>query len=154
MDKSRSNSKEITLTPASLWDLPAIRSIERVAFPRDAWPLLEMVGMLSFSSVERWKAVDGERLVAFVAADIRKSQNLAWIATISVDPDYQRQGLGNLLMEKVEGLVGVKYMRLSARASNTAAIQLYQRRGYKQIDVWPENYSGKEDAVVMEKMLL
>jgi len=154
MNKLGSKSQEITLSPASLWDLAAIRSIERVAFPQDGWPLLEMVGMLTFASVERWKAEDGERLVAFVAADIRKSQNLAWITTLSVDPDYQRQGLGNRLMEKVEGLVGVKNMRLSARASNTAAIQLYQRRGYEQVDVWPEYYSGKEDAVVMEKMLL
>jgi ribosomal protein S18 acetylase RimI-like enzyme len=153
MDKLLSKSQEITLSPASLWDLAAIRTIERVAFPQDAWPLLEMVGVLSFASVERWKAEDGERLVAFVAADIRKSQNLAWIATISVDPEYQRQGLGNRLMEKVEGLVGVKHMRLSARKSNRAAIQLYQHRGYEQIDVWPEYYSGKEDAVVMEKML-
>jgi len=154
MEKIRSKSTEITLSPASLWDLAAIRSIERVTFPQDAWPLLEMVGVLTFASMERWKAEDGERLVAFVAADIRKSQNIAWIATISVDPEYQRQGLGNRLMEKVEGLVGVKSMRLSARKSNKAAIQLYQRRGYEQIDVWPEYYSGREDALVMEKNLL
>lgn len=153
MDKLNSSKGEIRLSPASLWDLSAIRVIERVTFSQDSWPLLEMIGVLTFSSVERWKAEDGERLVGFVAADIRKSQNLAWIATIAVDPGYRRQGLGNRLMEKVEGLVGVKHMRLSARASNTAAIQLYQRRGYEQVDVWPGYYSGIEDAVVMEKVL-
>ena len=153
MDKLQSIKGEITLSPASLWDLSAIRAIERVAFSQDAWPLLEMMGVLTFPSVERWKAEDGERLVGFVAADIRKSQNLAWIATIAVVPGYRRQGLANRLMEKVEGLVGVAHMRLSARASNKAAIQLYQRRGYEQVDVWPGYYSGKEDAVVMEKAL-
>lgn len=153
MDKSHSGKTEITLSLASLWDLSAIRAIERAAFLQDSWPILEIIGVLTFSSVERWKAEDGERLVGFVAADIRKSQNLAWIATIAVDPDYRRQGLGNRLMEKVEGLVGVKHMRLSVRASNRAAIQLYQRRGYEQVDVWPQYYSGKEDAVVMEKLL-
>lgn len=154
MNNLRSKQQQITLSPASLWDLSAIRAIERVAFPQDAWPLLEMVGVLTFPSVERWKAEDGARLAGFVAADIRKSQNLAWIVTIAVAPDYRRQGLGNRLLEKVEGLVGMKTMRLSVRANNRAAIQLYQRRGYEQIDVWPKYYSGKEDAVVMEKVLL
>ena len=153
MADSKSIKQEINISPASLWDLSAIRAIKRVTFPKDAWPLLEMVGVLTFASVERWKAEHGERLVGFVAADIRKSQDLAWIATISVDPDYQRQGVGNRLMDKVEALVGVKHMRLSARAGNRAAIQLYQGRGYEQIDVWPEYYSGKENAVVMEKTL-
>lgn len=144
----------IQIVPASLWDLNAIRQLERIAFPRDAWPLLEMVGVLTLPSVERWKAEDGERLAGFVAADIRRSQGLAWIATIAVHPEYRRKGLGNRLMEKVEALVEVPRMRLSARASNRAAIQLYQRRGYEQVDVWPKYYSGEEDAVVMEKELV
>jgi ribosomal protein S18 acetylase RimI-like enzyme len=154
MNTFQSKQAEFTLAPASLWDLSAIRAIEQLAFPQDAWPLLEMIGALSFPSVERWKAEEGQRLAGFVAADIRKSQNLAWIASIAVHPDYRRQGVGNRLMEKVEGLVGVPHMRLSARASNWAAIKLYQGRGYEQIDVWPEYYSGKEDAVVMEKALI
>ena len=154
MDTFRSDQSEFTISPASLWDMAAIRTVEQLSFPQDAWPLLEMIGALSFPSVERWKAEEGQRLAGFVAADIRKGQNLAWIASIAVHPDYRRQGVGNRLMEKVEGLVGVAHMRLSARASNWAAIKLYQGRGYEQIDVWPEYYSGKEDAVVMEKALI
>jgi ribosomal protein S18 acetylase RimI-like enzyme len=34
-----------------------------------------------------------------------------------------------------------------------AAIELYQKRSYEQIDVWPGYYTGGEDAVVMEKVL-
>ncbi|MDA1329523.1 MAG: GNAT family N-acetyltransferase [Chloroflexi bacterium] len=144
---------DIRILPASLWDLNQLRVLERICFSQDAWPLIEMMGVLTFPSVERWKAVDGETLAGFVAADIRRTQNLAWIATIAVHPDYRRRGLGDQLMGKVESLVGVGRMRLSARAGNREAIALYQRRGYEQIDVWPAYYRGAEDAVVMEKEL-
>jgi ribosomal-protein-alanine N-acetyltransferase len=153
MDKQTDSLAHIHIETATLWDLNAIRELERVCFPQDAWPLLEMVGVLSLPSVLRWKVLDGEQLVAFVAADVRRSQNVAWIATISVHPDYRRQGLGSRLMTLAEESVGTKAMRLSARASNREALQLYQERGYEQIDVWPKYYVGGEDAVVMEKML-
>lgn len=143
----------IQIEPATLWDLSAVRELERVCFPQDAWPLLEMVGVLSLPTILRWKALDGERLVAFVAADVRRSQNLAWIATIAVHPDYRRQGLGSRLMALAEESVDTRAMRLSARASNREAQRLYQELGYEQIDVWPRYYQGGEDAVVMEKVL-
>lgn len=147
------NKAGFVLSPASIWDIGEIRKLEKAAFLKDAWPLIEMIGVLSFPTVERWKAESGEKLVGFVAVDIRKSQGLAWIATIAVDPNFHRMGLGSLLMEKAEAVVNVARMRLSARASNLSAIQLYQKRGYEQIDVWPAYYTGGEDAIVMEKML-
>ena len=87
-------------------------------------------------------------------ADIRRHQDLAWIATIAVHPDYRRRGIARQMLARVEELVPVSRMRLSARASNRAAIALYQRQGYEQVDVWPKYYSGGEDAVVMEKLLV
>lgn len=144
---------EIQILPASLWDMSEIRALEKASFEQDAWPLIEMIGVLTFPSIERWKAVRGDELVGFVAADVRRGQGLAWIATIAVSPTVRRMGLGNRLLEKAESVVGVPRMRLSVRASNSAAIQLYQKRGYIQIDVWPEYYTGAEDAIVMEKTL-
>ena len=159
MDRVKSTNTptnaNIEIVPASVWDLNQVRALEQVCFPLDAWPLIEMIGVLTFPGVQRWKAMAGEHLVGFVAADVRPHQDVAWIATISVHPDYRRRGLGDRLMDKVEGLVSahVARMRLSARASNRAAIALYQKRGYEQIDFWPKFYRGGEDAVVMEKRL-
>jgi ribosomal-protein-alanine N-acetyltransferase len=141
------------ILPAGLRDLNGVRELEKVSFPLDAWPLIEMIGVLSLPSMERWKAVADGRMVGFVAADIRKRQDLAWIATIAVHPDYRGRGIGAALMEKVEGLVGMPAMRLSARASNDVAIALYKKRGYEKIAIWPRYYQGDEDAVVMEKVL-
>ena len=153
MDMPVEANPDIRILRAGLRDLNAVRGLERVSFPQDAWPLLEMVGVLSLPSIERWKAMDRERLAGFVAADVRRVENVAWIATIAVHPDYRRQGLGGRLMAHVEARVPSRAMRLSARASNQEAIRLYQGRGYQQIDVWPRYYRGGEDAVVMEKVL-
>ncbi len=141
------------IAPSGLRDLNSVREIERLSFPLDAWPLIEMIGVLSLPSIERWKALDGDKLVGFVAADIRRRQQLAWIATIAVHPDYRERGIGAELMKKVESLVGMPRMRLSVRSSNRVAQKLYQSRGYEQIDVWPRYYQGGEDAIVMEKKL-
>ena len=57
----RSDSLEIQ--PSTLWDLNAVRELENLSFPLDAWPLIEMIGVLSLPSIERWKAVLDEKLV-------------------------------------------------------------------------------------------
>jgi len=141
------------IVPAGLRDLNAVRELERLSFPLDAWPLIEMIGVLSLPSIERWKALEGNKMLGFVAADIRRRQQLAWVATIAVHPNYRGRGIGARLMETVESRVGMPRMRLSVRAKNRSAIGLYQKRGYEQIDVWPRYYHGGEDAIVMEKAL-
>lgn len=143
----------VSIMPTGLLDINSIREVERLSFPLDAWPLIEMIAMLSLPGIERWKAMDKDELVGFVAADIRRRQNLAWIATIAVHPDYRGQGIGAALMSKIESLVDMPRMRLSVRASNRVAQALYQSRGYEQVDVWPKYYQGGEDAIVMEKLL-
>jgi len=146
-------AQSIEILPANLWDLNAVRELEHLSFPLDAWPLIEMIGVLSLPSIERWKAMIGEKLVGFVAADIRRRQQVAWIATIAVHPDYRGRGIGGQLMQVAEERAGMPRMRLSVRAGNKAAQKLYQGRGYEQIDVWPQYYQGDEDAIVMEKNL-
>ncbi|HLE73353.1 MAG TPA: GNAT family N-acetyltransferase [Anaerolineales bacterium] len=147
------DAASIEFVGASLWDLNSIRVLERLSFELDAWPLIEMIGVLSLPSIERWKAMDGDKVVGFVAADVRRRQDLAWIATIAVHPDYRGRGIGGQLLELAEQRCGMARMRLSVRISNQAAQRLYQRRGYAQMDVWPKYYAGGEDAIVMEKIL-
>ena len=149
----RADNPSIEYQPASLWDLNGVRELERLSFDLDSWPLLEMIGVLTLPSIDRWKAVTGEQLVGFVACDIRRSQGTAWIATVAVHPDFRGRGIGDRLMQIAEERCGMPRMRLSVRISNGAAQGLYSRRGYAQVDVWPRYYVGGEDAIVMEKLL-
>ena len=143
----------VAIQPAAWRDLGEIRQLEKLCFPQDAWPLLDMLGALSFPSMVRLKAVDGERIVGFVVADIRRFKNMAWIATICVHPDYRGQGMGTKLLGACEAQLDIERIRLSVRASNKAAIRMYSRSGYVVTGSWPKYYKGSEDATVMEKSI-
>jgi [ribosomal protein S18]-alanine N-acetyltransferase len=141
-----------SIETASWRDLTALRHLEKVCFPKDAWPLLDLVGVLSMPNVLRLKAVIDGQMVGFIACDIRRAENVAWIATIGVLPEQRGQGIGQRLLLEAEASLGVSAIRLSVRASNQAAIRLYQRLGYFQKTIWPRYYADREDAVVMEKV--
>ena len=70
------------IQPAGLFDLSALRRLERACFDKDAWPLLDLIAVLTWHDVVRLKAVNDGEMIGFVACDPRPSQSLAWISTI------------------------------------------------------------------------
>ncbi|MBN1667405.1 MAG: GNAT family N-acetyltransferase [Anaerolineales bacterium] len=148
------NQFDFEILPASWRDLNALRQLEKACFPLDAWPLLDLVAVLSFSNVVRLKAEIGDEMVGFVAADIKPAENLAWIATIGVLPAYRRQGIAAALLQACEARLEVGIIRLSVRRHNQTAIRLYQNLGYSQVGVWPAYYQDGTDALVFEKAIV
>ena len=122
---------------ASLRDLGALRRLESVCFEKDAWSLLDLVAVLS----------------GFVAGDPRPAQNIGWIATIGVDPRYQRRGIGTTLLRACEQRMMYPRVKLTVRISNEGAISLYEKEGYRTVEIWKRYYNDGEDGLVMEKIL-
>jgi len=141
----------VEIVPATWRDLKELRHLEHVCFREDAWPLLDMIGVLSFPGIIRLKAIRDGEMVGFIAGEIRNPQDLAWIATFGVLPVFRRQGIGSALLEACENALGVDRIRLSVRRGNENAIRLYRGFGYQQIGTWPKYYRGGIDAVVLEK---
>jgi len=139
--------------PASWRDLNAVRQIENVCFPKDAWPLWDVIGVLTLPNVVRLKAEVEGRVVGFIASDIRAAEQTAWIATIGVLPTYRRRGIGTALLRACEGSVSTQRVRLNVRVSNEAAIHLYKELGYTHAGIWSKYYPDSEDALILEKML-
>jgi len=77
---------QAAILQATWRDLNGLRYLEQVCFPKDSWPLLDLVGVLTLPQVVRLKAVVDEQMVGFVAGDQRPHQHLSWIATIAVLP--------------------------------------------------------------------
>ena len=148
-----SDSLHFEIKPASWRDLFAVQEIERACFKEDAWPLIEMMAALTFPNVVRLKAINKEKIAGFIAGDIRRVEGTGWILTVGVLPEYRRQGLAEELMAKCELTMQMRRIKLSVRRSNQAAIQLYQKLGYAQVDVWSKYYHDGEDGIVMEKQL-
>ncbi len=151
---------EFVIEPATWRDFNALRHLERVCFPLDAWPLWDLAGVLTLPNVVRLKArpaepLDGENgaMVGFVAGDVRPAERMAWIATIGVLPEYRGRGIGGALLKACEARLTVPRVRLNVRVSNQTAIHLYQNTGYERAGLWPRYYADGEDALIMEKQL-
>src|SRR4030042_2891456 len=103
--------RSYAIEPATWHDLGALRHIEKVCFPQDAWPLFDLIGILTFPNVIRLKAVCDGQMVGFVAGDIKRSESLAWIATVGVLPEYRGRGIGAALLRACEAKLGVPVIR-------------------------------------------
>lgn len=141
------------ILPASILDLTSLLRLERACFQKDAWSLFDLIAVLSWPEVIRFKAVEEGNMIGFVAGDTRPSQGMAWIATIGVDPRYQRRGIGRALLRACEARIHLRSIKLTVRASNQGAISLYETEGYLTSEVWSRYYNDGEDGLVMEKML-
>ena len=139
------------ILPASLRDLGPLRRIEQACFPKDAWPLLDLMAVLTWPEVVRLKAVVDGRMVGFIAGDPRREQGMAWIATLGVLPEYRRQGIARQLLLECEKHLQAARLRLCVRLDNTAAIRLYEQEGYARVGIWTKYYNDGGDALVMEK---
>jgi ribosomal protein S18 acetylase RimI-like enzyme len=138
---------------ASMRDLGALRRLESAIFEKDAWSIFDLVAVLTWPEVIRLKAVENGQMIGFVAGDPRPAQGVGWIATIGVDPRYQHRGIGRALLRACEEQMKFPRARLTVRISNDKAISLYEKEGYRTIDIWKKYYNDGEDGLVMEKIL-
>ena len=141
------------IVTASILDLNALRKLENESFGKDAWPLLDLIAVLTFGEVIRLKAVEDGQMAGFVAGDPRPRDGWGWIATIAVDSRFRRRGIGRALLHACEAKLGVPRSRLTVRISNDTAISMYKKDGYTTTDIWNHYYNDGEDGMVMEKVL-
>ena len=147
----KESARTYIIEQASWRDLLAPSGLEKVCFNRDAWPLIELMGVLTFPNIVRLRAVKDEEMIGFIAGDPRKRENTGWILTLGALPDWRRQGIAGALLSKCEAQLHMPQVKLSVRRSNIAAIRLYEKFGYKQEDIWEKYYQGGEDGLVLIK---
>ena len=81
--------------------------------------------------------------------------NEAEVLNFVVDETYQRQGIGQMLFNKVEeDLPNLEKMTLEVRESNTKAKNFYTKNGFKQISIRKNYYKNNENALVLIKEYL
>jgi ribosomal-protein-alanine N-acetyltransferase len=144
------------LQPLTLWDIRPLYRLERLIFPLDAYPYLDLALLLMMPRMVNLKAVDEQGcLVGMIAVgDVWWPANPAWVLTLGVHPQYQSQGLGRHLMQTAEGQLRAKRLRLTVRRGNAAARHLYHSLGYVTLHEQSGYYGDGETGIVMEKRLL
>ena len=143
--------RKYTIEKATWRDLLALSALEQACFGPDAWPLIELMGVLTFPGVVRYRALGEGNLVGFVAGDPRTKDNAGWILTLAVDENWRRMGIAQDLMARCEERLHMPRMKLTVRRGNSAAIRLYEKLGYEQVDIWTKYYRNGEDGLVFSK---
>jgi ribosomal-protein-alanine N-acetyltransferase len=135
---------------ASEADLDAIDEIERLSFPAP-WPRETFAGELN----RDWARID----VGVVDGRVVAFDNY-WLVTtelhvlvIATHPTMRGRGYGAQLLDHAIAAAvttGCALATLEVRRSNTAAIALYERAGFKTVHVRARYYQDDgEDALVM-----
>ena len=147
------NTRDYLIESATWRDLKALDGLEKTCFGEDAWPLLELLGVLAFPGVVRLKATVDGAMVGFISGDPRRDQKTGWILTLCVLPDWRRRGIAEALLSGCEQKMSMPMVKLTVRRGNAPAIRLYKKLGYIQIDIWSRYYHNGEDGLVLEKKL-
>jgi len=73
---------------------------------------------------------------AIAQVDIGRNASFGHILTVDIAPAYRRKGIAQKLLHEVETIFrekGIKECRLEVREDNVAALNLYQKLGYKKV---------------------
>lgn len=136
-------------------DLEIIEKIEKEVFPHSGWNKQQYYYEISTNPVALpFVLTNGEDILGYYS--IWEMFDYMTIATIAVNPKYQGQGYGNILMEdiiKKSIELGKKSIDLEVRVSNTKAINLYKKYGFVYSHIRKGYYTNGEDAYFMIKKL-
>ena len=134
-------------------DLPQVIAIERRAFPTP-WSLAMFVLELSKPSGICLAATQGERVVGYLVCS--RYDRVWHVMNVAVDDGHLRRGIATALLSRLFETAdrpGEQYT-LEVRMSNSAAIALYERFGFRHAGVRRGYYhDNQEDAVIMWRVV-
>ena len=132
--------------------VPQVAALEKLCFSAP-WSENSVAGELN-NPLSLWLvAMDGDCLAGYVGSQSVMGETD--MMNIAVDPNYRRQGIAAALVEELVRQLKAKgnyCLTLEVRASNDAAIKLYEKLGFSQIGRRPNYYRDpKEDALILRK---
>jgi ribosomal-protein-alanine N-acetyltransferase len=145
-------------------DLDAVVNINRICLPENYPPFFFLEHYYEnpkiFLVAEIGNTIVGYNMcriefgVSYIRGDFTKRGHIISIAVLA---EYRGRGIGyNLMSEALKRLkeCGATEVYLEVRVSNTPAIELYKKLGFKAHKIIKEYYRDGEDAYLMVKDLM
>ncbi|WP_297734471.1 GNAT family N-acetyltransferase [uncultured Maricaulis sp.] len=143
----------IAVRAAGPADLDRIDSIEGASFTTDRFARRNLARMLRGGCTQFLLGDTDARAGGYLALSLRKGSRVARIYSLAVAPDSRRRGVAEALIEAAKRLAtaqGRDCLRLEVRAGNRAAINLYERLGFRLHDRRNAYYEDGETALVLQ----
>jgi [ribosomal protein S18]-alanine N-acetyltransferase len=135
-----------------LRDLGAIEEIERASYPTP-WSRSMFAGELTKPSSICLGAFDRETGVLVGYLIISRYVDAWHLMNVAVAAEHRRQGIATRLLDRLFELTagdGRRGYTLEVRVSNTSAIKLYERCGFRARGIRRGYYTdNREDALIM-----
>lgn len=136
-------------------DAGAIDALERQCFA-DPWPEEAVAAYINGGNCLMLCAEgEGGELLGYVG--MQHVLDEGYIGNVCTAPQHRRRGVARALLAELEARsrrLGLAFLTLEVRASNAAAIALYEGAGYGRVGTRPGYYQHPaEDAVIMTLFL-
>jgi ribosomal-protein-alanine N-acetyltransferase len=136
-------------------DFETLYRIDQICFPKGiSYGRFEMKVYLRARGSYCLLAETGGNVAGFILTELAPDEG--HIVTLDVLEDYRRQGIGSLLLGAAENEMasrGGKRMVLETATTNSAAIALWEKHGYRELGIMKCYYGNGLDAFRMGKEL-
>ena len=147
-----SKISDIYIRPMKSEHVDDIVILEAAAYGNHHWSKESFLNEIQNELAHYWCAFDScENLLGY--AGCWQILEEAHITTVAVSPEFRRNKIGEALLKTIiddcyKNMI--KYITLEVRVSNTAAINLYEKYGFKSLGTRKGYYQdNNEDALIM-----
>ena len=139
-------------------DAPAIAGMSRAYIEHGlgwSWDTPRVLGAIRDRGTNVAVAGKGDETLAF--GIMQYNEESAHLVLLAVQPVARHQGLGRRLVDwlsDVARTAGITLLKVEARADNPNAIAFYKAQGFRESARVAGYYSGRIDAVRLEKRLV
>jgi len=148
----------ISIRQATVNDLEKLYEIERECFTVEAFTEEQIMFLLKDSNSVSLTAQTNGEIAGFIIGliDHIRGVKTGHICTIDVSVKHRRKGVGEKLLKEIEEIFarkGVKICYLEVRIDNVAALELYRKQGYAEIEKLDNFYCRGVHGVRLQKRL-
>ena len=150
-------STTVKIEDASIKYLDRLFEIEMECFKSEAFTKQHIAQLLTNQNCISLIAKENDKIIGFVIGMVYVEGNIltGHILTLDVSPSHRRKGVGIKLLQELEKIFRskqVKVSRLEVREDNVAALNLYQKLGYRKVGRL-RHYYGDAHGIILEKVL-
>jgi ribosomal-protein-alanine acetyltransferase len=147
----------VKIEDTSIRFLGKLYEIEKQCFGQEAFTKQQLTYLLTEYNAIGLAARVNSEIAGFAIArvDIERNTSFGHILTVDIAPAYRRKGIAQKLLQEIETIFrekSIKECRLEVREDNVAALNLYQKLGYKKVGKL-EKYYGEAHGLYLQKTL-